>query len=461
MVTLFRHHFHLTTLLQAVFEACLFFGLVYFCVHVLPHGSLSPAPSPVLPALVFAVAMLGVSTAFGLYRHDQPLGVTAVAPRFLISLLIALPIAYAVFTVYPQAYPVNDASTAGALVGLVGVLAARKAMVPGLQAGFAPHRALVVGTGASAAAVERALRDSPLAGVQIVGFFPIQLPENMQVPESRIVRRFASVADAARELRVDEVIVAVREQRGGVMPMDDLLSCRLSGVPVTHLVGFMERVKGVVPLESLKASWLIYGDGFRQGRVRTFVKRAFDVVVAGTLLVVAAPIILLAAIAVMVESPGPVVYRQSRVGRAGATFDVLKFRSMRADAEGDGTPRWAAANDTRITWVGRLLRRSRIDELPQLFNVLKGEMSFVGPRPERPYFVAQLDESIPFYALRLGVKPGITGWAQVRHAYTASVEDSAKKLEYDLYYVKNHSLFLGLMILLETVRVVLFGEGAR
>ena len=169
----------------------------------------------------------------------------------------------------------------------------------------------------------------------------------------------------------------------------------------------------------------------------------------------------LTAAAIMIESAGPVIYRQQRVGRAGATFDVLKFRSMHLDAEGDGTPRWAAANDNRVTSVGRIIRRARIDELPQLINVLKGEMSFVGPRPERPYFVAQLGESLPFYALRLSVKPGITGWAQVRHQYCASVEDTARKLEYDLYYVKNHSLFLDVVILLETVRVVLFGEGAR
>ncbi|MFO1362564.1 MAG: TIGR03013 family XrtA/PEP-CTERM system glycosyltransferase [Burkholderiales bacterium] len=461
MVTLFRHHFHLTTLLQAMLEACLFFGLVYFSVRVLPHGSLSPAPSAVMPALVFAAAMVCVSSAFGLYRHDQPLGVTAVAPRFLVSLLIALPIAYAVFTVFPQQYPVNDAITVGALMGLVGVFAFRRAMVPGLQAGLAPHRALVVGTGGAAAAVERTLRESPLAGVQVVGFFPVRPAEPTQVGESRILRRFGSVAEAARALRVDEVIVAVREQRGGVLPMDDLLSCRLSGVRVTNLVGFMERVKGIVPLESLKASWLIYGDGFRQGRLRAIVKRAFDVVVSAALLAAAAPVMVLAALAVLWESPGPVIYRQTRVGRAGATFELLKFRSMRADAEGDGRPRWATANDDRVTFVGRLLRRTRIDELPQLINVLKGEMSFVGPRPERPYFVAQLGESIPFYALRLSMKPGITGWAQVRHVYTASVEDTAKKLEYDLYYVKNHSLFLDLMILFETVRVVLFGEGAR
>jgi len=461
MVTLFRHHFHLTTLLQAVFEACLFFGLVYFCVRVLPHGSLNPAPAPVLPALVFAVAMLGVSTAFGLYRHDQPLGVTAVAPRFLISLLIALPIAYAVFTVFPQAYPVNDAITAGALVGLVGVLAARKAMVPGLQAGFAPHRALVVGTGASAAAVEQVLRESPLAGVQIVGFFPVQLPESTRVPESRILRRFATVADAARGLRVNEVIVAVREQRGGVMPMDDLLSCRLSGVPVTHLVGFMERVKGVVPLESLKASWLIYGDGFRQGWARRLIKRTFDIAVASTMLVAMAPVMLLVALLIAAEGGGPVIYRQERVGLRGKPFVILKFRSMRKDAEKEGAPRWASVRDTRTTAVGGFLRQTRLDELPQLFNVLVGEMSFVGPRPERPPFVAMLTEQIQFYAVRHSVKPGITGWAQVRYTYGASVEESGKKLEYDLYYVKNNTLLLDLQILFETVRVVLMREGAR
>jgi sugar transferase (PEP-CTERM system associated) len=264
-----------------------------------------------------------------------------------------------------------------------------------------------------------------------------------------------------RQLGIHEIIVAVRQQRGGVLPLRALLDCRLKGVQVTDLARFFERVHGQVPIESLKVSWLIYGDGYRQNLVRNFVKRVFDIVASCGLLVAAAPVMVLAASMIALESGGPIIYRQERVGRGGRTFTVLKFRSMSRDAEKDGKATWAVANDTRVTRVGRLLRRTRIDELPQLINVMKGEMSFVGPRPERPEFVAMLTEQIPFYAVRNSVKPGLTGWAQVRYSYGATIEQSVKKLEYDLYYVKNHTLLLDLVILLETVRVVLLGEGAR
>ncbi|MEO9161509.1 MAG: TIGR03013 family XrtA/PEP-CTERM system glycosyltransferase, partial [Casimicrobiaceae bacterium] len=259
----------------------------------------------------------------------------------------------------------------------------------------------------------------------------------------------------------DEVIVAVRQQRGGVLPLRALLDCRLNGVQVTDLARYFERVHGQVPIESLKISWLIYGHGFRQSVLRGIVKRCFDLMVSAVLIIVAAPLVLLAALLIAAEGGGPVIYRQQRVGHHGRTFTVFKLRSMSQDAEQDGKPAWAQSNDPRVTRVGRLIRRSRIDELPQLLNVLKGEMSFVGPRPERPEFVAMLTEQIPFYAVRHSVKPGLTGWAQVRYSYGATVEQSFRKLEYDLYYVKNHTLVLDLVILLETVRVVLLGEGAR
>jgi sugar transferase (PEP-CTERM system associated) len=216
-----------------------------------------------------------------------------------------------------------------------------------------------------------------------------------------------------------------------------------------------------VPVDSLKASWLIYGEGFHQDWFRTAVKRAFDIVVSLVLLVLALPVLAVTAAAILLESGTPVLYRQERVGRGGISFTLLKFRSMRIDAEGDGAARWADRDDDRVTRVGRFIRRTRIDELPQLWNVLGGEMSFVGPRPERPCFVTELTRAIPFYAVRQSVKPGITGWAQVRYTYAASVEDAERKLRYDLYYVKNHSLFLDLVILVQTVRVVLLGRGAR
>jgi len=222
-----------------------------------------------------------------------------------------------------------------------------------------------------------------------------------------------------------------------------------------------EKTLGQIRLGFANAGWLVFGDGFDQGLARTAVKRLFDVLCASFLIVLAAPVMVLAAIAIKLDSRGPVFYRQERVGLNGSTFQVAKFRSMRQDAEKDGQPRWASVQDDRVTRVGNFMRRMRIDELPQLFNVLSGAMSLVGPRPERPYFVEQLTEQIPFFAVRQSVKPGVTGWAQVRYQYGATVEDSIEKLQYDLYYVKNHTLFLDILILFETVAVVLTGKGAR
>jgi len=230
---------------------------------------------------------------------------------------------------------------------------------------------------------------------------------------------------------------------------------------VLDLSAFFERHGGKVQIDNLRESWFIFGHGFRQGIVRMAVKRCFDIAASLTLLLLALPVMLCAAIAIKLNSVGPVIYRQERVGLGGRTFNVLKFRSMRTDAEKDGKPQWAQAGDSRVTRVGRFMRLTRIDELPQIFNVLRGEMSLVGPRPERPFFVDQITSSVPFYAARHSVKPGVTGWAQVRHNYGASVSDAADKLEYDLYYVKNHRLWLDILILFHSVRVVLLAQGSR
>ena len=218
---------------------------------------------------------------------------------------------------------------------------------------------------------------------------------------------------------------------------------------------------GQLRLDSLNASWLIFGEGFRQNNLREAVKRAFDILASGVLLIVGLPFMALTVLAILLEDGAPILYRQERVGQGGRSFNILKFRSMRKDAERDGKPRWATTQDDRTTRVGRVIRKLRIDELPQIFNVLRGEMSFVGPRPERPFFVQELSQEIPYYNTRHSIKPGITGWAQVRYPYGASLEDSVEKLQYDLYYVKNHTLFLDIMILIETVQVVLWGKGAR
>ncbi|HET6599363.1 MAG TPA: TIGR03013 family XrtA/PEP-CTERM system glycosyltransferase, partial [Burkholderiaceae bacterium] len=320
-------------------------------------------------------------------------------------------------------------------------------------------RLLVVGSGAAAQLVGKTLKSAaPL--VDVVGYFGDPNDE-LCVPRSELLTTRNSLTATALKLQVNEIVVALNERRGGGMPLEDLLACRVHGIRVFDISTHFEKTLGQIRLDFVNAGWLIFGDGFDQGIVRTTIKRIFDILCATALIVLSAPLMLLTAILVAVESSGPILYRQERVGLNGRTFKVLKFRSMYNDAEHDGKPLWAAPKDTRITWIGNIIRRVRIDELPQLFNVLRGTMSIVGPRPERPYFVEQLTTQIPYYGVRQSVKPGITGWAQVRYHYGATVEDSMEKLQYDLYYVKNNTLFLDALILLETVAVVLTGKGAR
>jgi sugar transferase (PEP-CTERM system associated) len=400
--------------------------------------------------------MLLVMTAFGLYdKQTDPFRLTV--RRVFSAYLVTLVLVAAAFVIYPAVgieRGVFGVATVFALFGLVVIRysahRARNVRIP-------TSRVLVVGSANACEEVARLLR-VPCNGraARLKG----QVHIGCAAPSDGDSLRM-DLRAIAREKRISEIVVALDDRRGGQEPLAQLLSCRLMGVRVIDLLTFHEREQGLIKLEHLRTSWLIYGSGFDQSRLRAAVKRAFDIAAATILVVAASPAMLAATVAIRLESKGPVLFRQERVRDGGASFMMLKFRSMRQDAERDGTPRWASTADDRITRVGRIIRRLRIDELPQLLNVLKGDMSFVGPRPERPYFVAQLCEKIPYYELRHNVRPGITGWAQVRMQYGASVEDSKAKLEYDLYYVKNHSLFLDLMILLETVQVVLLGKGAR
>jgi sugar transferase (PEP-CTERM system associated) len=297
--------------------------------------------------------------------------------------------------------------------------------------------------------------------VDLVGYYAAPNHVTADGVEASLNSDGKSLLDIVNENKVDEIIVAISERRGGSMPLRELLECRLMGVRVMDITTHSERTLGQIRLDSLSAGWLVFGDGFDQGLLRAFNKRAFDLCCSLILLVLATPVMLVTAVVIALESSGPIFYSQERVGLAGNSFKVVKFRSMRTDAEKDGKPRWAAVKDDRVTRVGRVIRKLRIDELPQLFGVLGGQMSLVGPRPERQFFVDQLTRDIPFYAVRHSVKPGVTGWAQVKYQYGASMEDAAEKLQYDLYYVKNHSLFLDLIILFETVGVVLLRKGAQ
>ena len=326
-------------------------------------------------------------------------------------------------------------------------------------AGLVP-RVLIYGTGEKALRTRQALLESG-SSVEIVGFYASPQETLGRLAGVAVFGGAISLVETVRALDADEIVIAVADRRGGVLPLRELLDCKLGGVRVYDTASYFEHRLGQIPIDSVNASWLIFGRGFRQDLIRNCVKRSFDVVSSLALLCLSLPIMALTALFIACEGGGPVFYRQQRVGRNNRPFHVLKFRSMRTDAESDGRPKWAAANDPRITRIGRLIRRLRIDELPQLVSVLRGEMSLVGPRPERPYFVEQLTGQVPFYAVRHSVKPGLTGWAQVRYHYGACKEDCVRKLQYDLYYIKNHSLLLDLKILFATVGVVLSGKGAQ
>ncbi|MEX0299112.1 MAG: TIGR03013 family XrtA/PEP-CTERM system glycosyltransferase, partial [Kordiimonas sp.] len=257
-------------------------------------------------------------------------------------------------------------------------------------------------------------------------------------------------------------LVLIADGHKDSLPLEDLIACKLAGIEVKDRLSFYEQVRGYVDLTSVRAEWIIFSDGFKGGSgFERVAKRLSDITISASVLLVALPVMVVAGLLVSLTSRGPVFYRQERVGRNGISFNLLQFRSMKVDAEKEGKPEWARENDPRVTLIGAFLRRTRIDELPQVINVLRGDMSFVGPRPERPFFVRQLEKDIPFYRERHCLKPGITGWAQIQYPYGASIEDSKRKLEYDLYYIKNYSIFLDLLIVLQTVRVLIFPVGVR
>lgn len=276
----------------------------------------------------------------------------------------------------------------------------------------------------------------------------------------RVLGTVQDLAHLSKVAKPDVIVVAMREQRGS-LPLSTILECKLQGIEVEEWPNFYEKLTGKILLADLRPSWLVFSDGFRKSPFTKTVKRWIDVVLASAGLLLALPLLPLIALLIKLDSRGPVLFRQERVGQNGRVFFLLKFRSMDANAEQQTGPVWAEEGDRRVTPVGRILRKTRLDEIPQLWNVLRGEMSLVGPRPERPAFVAQLQERIPFYAHRLSVKPGITGWAQVKYRYGATVEDAIEKLQYDLYYIKNLSIFLDILILLNTLQVVLLMKGSR
>lgn len=417
-------------------------------------------PLILVGATIFACVMALMYAIVGLYR-PTPISTLSAAGRIVFALAVGGYVtSLSLRTVADRGY-IEQLLPAAIAYLAIGMVFVRGGMVLMRHVATLP-RVLIIGTGPEAQALAKDLKSARRNGREVVGLYPAAVDaETLASGDGglRVFSRDHSITDLVSRHGVHEIIVAVREQRGGGVPMDELLACRIRGIPVMDLAGHTESTRHEVPISSLKGSWLVYGHGFVQGHARQFAKRAFDILSSTLLLVLLSPLMLLTAIAIKLDSRGPVLYRQERVGLGGRSFMCTKFRSMRVDAEQDGVARWATKNDPRITRIGNFLRKSRIDELPQLWSVFTGEMSLVGPRPERPAFVEELKEQIPFYEIRHTVKPGITGWAQVRYQYGSSIDDARRKHQFDLYYVKNNSLFLDLLVLIETVSVIAFREG--
>lgn len=460
MIKVFSHWIHWKTIFQIVLDLLFPVVCVLLAALWVGHGGQVNLDVVFTYAVIFALTMVVFNAWLGLYHRAHSRTAAQTRARAVLSLYLSVPLAYGVFALLSIADVNRELLLLSGLAALFGTLAHRVYTMHSRSGAMMVHRVLIFGTGPEAESVGKVLKKSD-PDIQIVGFYPSPTDSEVSIHAQLVLPREQSLPDTAHNLKVDEIIIAVHERRGGILPLRELLDCKLSGVKVLDLASYFERALGQIRLDSLRVGWLIFGEGFRQGWGRTLVKRVFDIVAASILLVLALPIMIVTALLIVLEDKGPIFYLQERVGLNGRLFSVIKFRSMRTDAEGDGKPRWATANDDRTTRIGRIIRKLRIDELPQLYSVLAGDMSLVGPRPERPYFVDQLTRDIPFYAVRHSVKPGVTGWAQVSYHYGASVDDSIQKLQYDLYYVKNHTLFLDIVVLFETVGVVLTGKGAQ
>jgi sugar transferase (PEP-CTERM system associated) len=451
-------------LLMAIAEVAILFSSLYFAGYLL-FGSLEECQrilGPLAPRAALVSAILLVCLiAMGLYQFHQRLYFSEAAARIMVGVFAGCVSIALICLVFPAMTIGPDVAAVAVVYSLALLLPMRYWFVRHIDENIFRRRTLIYGAGEQARSIYDLRRRADRRGFKVVG----QVPANGDYPTSSgtmVEPETSSIAELASELNADEIVVAMDDRRGN-LPVRDLLDAKLKGVEVIDLLEFLERESGKIRIDLVKPGWLVFSPGFRRSRVRRLLKRTQDIVVSGVLLVAGLPVMLLVVLAIKFEDglSAPVFYRQKRVGLGGNPFMLVKFRSMRPDAEADGVAVWAAENDSRITRVGHFLRQSRLDELPQVFNVLLGHMSIVGPRPERPEFVEELKEHIPYYSERHTVRPGVTGWAQLRYSYGATEEDAIEKLQYDLFYIKNLGLRLDIAIILQTVEVVLWGKGAR
>lgn len=461
MIRLFKHYIPHAVVLLGLVDLLLLIaaGELAWLARATQAGiDTGPLSERIAPLAGFALTVWTAMIAVGVYGSEALRSMRYACARLLVAISLAI-IALSFIDFFLPGLTFWRSTLLFAMVISAALLVFARLLIGSfIGTSTFRRRVMVLGAGRRAQRL-RKLAARPESGFAIVSY--IAMTDGEPMVEEAIAR--SAIHDLGRfveNLGVSEVVLALEERRNA-LPLKDLLRVKTMGVHVNDFSSFIERETGRVDLDSLNPSWLIFSDGFSSGRmVSSAAKRLFDIAASGLLLLLTLPVIALFALLVKLDSKGPAFFRQTRVGLYGQTFNLIKLRSMTADAEKDGA-KWAERNDPRVTRIGKFIRKVRIDELPQVWTVLKGEMSFVGPRPEVPRFVADLEQELPYYAERHMVKPGITGWAQINYPYGASTEDARHKLEYDLYYAKNYTPFLDLLILLQTLRVVLWPEGAR
>lgn len=462
MIRIFRHYISSAYLKLFVIELIVLFAAMILGskLRFLDTPSWYSDKYVVFSSLIFAIITTTSNIGIGLYRRslcwDEYHLLSRIGISFFSSLIFLLVIYYSI----PEFNIARSVLLFTFVIALMGMLICRYLFYKYVNHSVIKKKILVIGAGKNANHLVNSNDNYIHRGFKICACLALNDKETV-VTNHKVISNYKSILSVVKQFEIDEIVLALDDRRG-TFPMDDLLDCKVYGIDITDLLTFYEREKSMIDLENIYPSWFVFSDGFNNGGLRGIGKRSVDIAASFLLLLVSWPFMIIVACAIYIESgfKGPILYYQTRVGELDESFEVIKFRSMHTDAEINGA-QWAKENDSRVTRVGAVIRKMRLDELPQIWNVFRGNMSFVGPRPERPQFVDQFDQKIPYYRKRHRVKPGITGWAQICYPYGANEYDAIQKLQYDLYYVKNYSLFLDLTIIIHTIEIILWGKGAR
>jgi len=462
MIRIFRHYLSSAYIWLFVIEFLILFCAMYWGneLRFFYTESWYSNEYIFLSSAIFSITITLSNIGLGLYRRSLSWDDFHLLSRIGVSFGSALLVLLVIYYSFPEFMVARSILLYSFAVAFVGILFCRYIFYGYVQVANLRRQILVIGVGQNANKLVSSNNEYIHRGFEIVACLNLN-DAPVTVIDYEIIHKYESILKIAKDLDIDEIVLALDDRRCK-FPMDDLLDCKIYGIDVVDLLTFYEREKSMIDLDNIVPSWFVFSDGFGSSGTRNYLKRLVDITASSILLLVSWPFMLLVTLAIYLESgfKGPILYKQTRVGEMDENFDVIKFRSMRTDAELNGA-QWAQENDNRVTRVGAIIRKVRLDELPQIWNVFRGDMSFVGPRPERPEFVDQFDKKIPYYRKRHRVKPGITGWAQLCYPYGANEYDAIQKLQYDLYYVKNYSLFLDITIMIHTIEIILWGKGAR